>query len=351
MEETPRDDPQRDAAPGVPPSEPPPGSPDDASSDDATGYRGPHASQHSPPPPPAAGSPPQDSPPPPSAAQPPAVSPPFGVPQGPPLLPRPHEPLALAAVPPALTARAYGSHRGLGQLDPWPPDRAAGGALSLRALWPWGLGGLTETLEIVGLALLMFVVVQAGARNFVVDGSSMVPTFENGQMVIVNKLVYRSFDVSWLPWTDDQRWQPFGGDPTAGDVVVFHFPQNIERDFIKRVVATPGQTVEVMDGQVFVDGEPLAEPYLQDLPRYRFGPETVPPGQLFVLGDNRNNSYDSHQWGMLERELVIGRADLRYWPLDEVGLIGRGDASNGAAADADPAVTTGLRDAEVSLSP
>ena len=196
-------------------------------------------------------------------------------------------------------------------------------ATAARALWPWGLNGVAETLEVVGLALLMFLLVRSGTGNFIVDGRSMFPAFNDGEMLIVNKLAYRTFDVSWLPFTDEEAWSPLGpGDPQTGDVVVFRFRNDPGRDFIKRVIATSGQTVVVRDGTLLVDGRPFEEPYLSEPPFYNFGPEVVGPGEVFVLGDNRNNSYDSHQWGMLDAEFVIGRAELRYWPLSDFGRIG-----------------------------
>jgi signal peptidase I len=148
----------------------------------------------------------------------------------------------------------------------------------------------------------------------------MEPTFHNGEMLIVNKVAYRSFDISWLPWSDNENWRPFG-EPQPGDVVVFRFPQNPSRDFIKRVVAVAGQTVEVRGGQVIVDGVVQDEPYLEEAPSYEYGPITVAEGQYFVLGDNRNNSYDSHAWGTLDKSFLIGRADIRYWPLDRAGRL------------------------------
>lgn len=218
------------------------------------------------------------------------------------------------------------SHGGLAERDPWaappPPALAAGEQRGgVRRVWPFGLHGLSEALEVVALALLMFIVVRGVAQNFIVDGGSMEPNFHHADMVVVNKLAYRTFDFSWLPLVEEDAWRPFGVIE-AGDVVVFAFPLGLDRDFIKRVIATPGQTVEVRDGAVFVDGGVLDEPYLLHAPSYSFGPQTVPPGHVFVLGDARNNSYDSHSWGMLDQNLIIGRAELRYWPLGRFGIVG-----------------------------
>lgn len=220
--------------------------------------------------------------------------------------------------PPFLT------HAGLDDADPWiaaPPRHP------LRALWPWGLSQLSETLEVVALAILMFLAVRAVGQNFIVDGESMDPTFENNQLLIVNRLAYASIDLSWLPGVDNDDWRPFG-EPEIGDVIVFAFPGDIDRDFIKRIIAREGQTVSIQGGTVIVDGVPLDEPYLVPpsgplVGRWigDFPEQTVPEGMLFVMGDNRGNSFDSRDWGMLSESLVIGRADVRYWPFDQISLV------------------------------
>ena len=228
-------------------------------------------------------------------------------------------PAARRLVPPLFDL----SHVGLEDFDPWipaPPEPPSRRALA-AAVWPWGLRGLADTLEVVGLALLMFILVRGVAQNFVVDGGSMEPTFSGGEMLIVNKVAYAEFDLGWVPAVGSDDWRPFGV-LEAGDVIVFEFPHGQSRDFIKRVIGLPGQTVEVRDGEVIVDGAVLSEPYVTDAPRYEFGPATVPPGHVLVLGDARNNSYDSHSWGMLEQSFIIGRVDVRYWPVNRAGMVG-----------------------------
>lgn len=251
------------------------------------------------------------------------------------------EPAPAGPVPPPVlrTIRiATSTHAGLADVDPWshaPVLRARRG--------PFGLTAAAEVLEVVALALVMFIGVRFVAQNFVVDGSSMRPTFATGDLLIVNKLAYSSFNIAWLPWSENEAWRPFG-DPSPGDVVVFHFPGSTDKDFIKRVIATPGQTVQVKGGALYVDGTLIDEPFIADAPRYDYGPEVVPEGQIFVLGDNRNNSYDSHSWGMLDRDEIIGRAEFRYWPPGELGRVGRGDGDEGE--------TVGLpQRSEVSVSP
>ena len=211
------------------------------------------------------------------------------------------------AVPLAPPAPSLSSHRGLVDFDPWAIPRK-------RGLAAWGLAGLAETLEVVALALIMFLGVRVVAHNYIVDGASMAPTFQTKELVIVNRLAYREIDLSWLP--GGGKFRPFG-EPHPGDVVVFLYQeQPRERDFIKRVIAVPGQTVEVRDGHVYVDGHPLAEPYISAPPTYAMPRTTVPEGAVFVLGDNRNNSFDSHLFGVVEQSRLIGRAELRYWPFD-----------------------------------
>ena len=208
------------------------------------------------------------------------------------------------------------SHNGLASVDPWSTRQPWH-----HAIWPWGLGGVVETLDVLVLALMMFLCVRFVAHNYIVEGASMVPTFEDSDFLIVNRLAYRSFDFSWIPGVDEDEWRPFGS-PEPGDVIVFIYQeQPRERDFIKRVIALPGQTVEVIGGVVHVDGVPLDESYIAQPPAYEMGPTVVEPGTLFVLGDNRNNSFDSHSFGAIPEESVVGRADLRYWPISRWGLI------------------------------
>ena len=216
------------------------------------------------------------------------------------------------------------THGGLSDFDPWSEPGLSAVSARKRA-WPFGLDMAAEVLEVIALALLMFMAVRFVAQNFIVDGSSMDPTFVDGDLLIVNKLAYQSFNLSWLPGTDNAAWRPFG-EPEPGDVVVFRFPQNQNRDFIKRVIAVPGQSVEVREGVVHIDGVAMAEPYIAtNAGGYDFGPEFVPEGYLFVLGDNRENSYDSHSWGLLERDLLIGRAELRYWPFERFDRVSHED--------------------------
>lgn len=176
-------------------------------------------------------------------------------------------------------------------------------------------GTWREYLEVflVSVALAVFCVTFI-AQPFVVDGSSMEPSLHEGERLIVSKLSY--------------RW----GRPGRGDIVVFRYPANRRQRFIKRVVGLPGETVAVREGKVVVDGRPLAEAYLTDETFGEFGPERVPAGRLFMLGDNRANSRDSRypEVGMVAEREVVGKAVAVYWPPLLAGLV-RGRAGGPAA--------------------
>lgn len=247
-------------------------------------------------------------------------------------------------------ARLMFTHGGLTAVDPWAPERRP-----LReTLWPWGLRGLSETLEVIALAMIMFVAVRGVAHNYRVDGNSMVPSFHDGEALIVNRLAYRTLNLGWVPVVGRDAWQPFGS-PKQGDVVIFIAQRTPkERDFVKRIIGLPGQTVEVTKGRVVVNGVAYDEPYISAPPNYEFKTQAVPPGKLFVLGDNRNNSQDSHVIGMVDQSEVIGRVDLRYWPLRAAAIIqsefGTPVAQTGAPAGVTPAPRSMRLEPEVSLS-
>ena len=184
-----------------------------------------------------------------------------------------------------------------------------------------------ELVETLILALLIFLVVRSAVQNFKVEGSSMDPSLIDGQYLIVNKAIYAHVNLNplsrVLPFInpgDDPEWYVFR-QPKRGDVVVFRFPNDPKRDFIKRIIGEPGDTVEVRAGIVYINGQSLDEPYITSRPTYNYGPTTVPPKGYFVLGDNRNNSYDSHVWGFVPRENIIGQAWISYWPTDAFGLV------------------------------
>lgn len=184
-----------------------------------------------------------------------------------------------------------------------------------------------EMVETIVLTLLIFFLVRAVVQNFKVEGYSMEPSLHTGQYLLVNKLVYFRFDSNALrslflreKETEPNIVYPFH-PPQRGDVVVFEYPQDPSRDFIKRVIAVAGETVEVKNRRVLVNGVALSEPYIKDAPVYSMAPITVPQGNVFVLGDNRNNSSDSHVWGTLPIGNIIGKAWIRYWPPNQWGFL------------------------------
>jgi signal peptidase I len=188
---------------------------------------------------------------------------------------------------------------------------------------------LREIIETIVLTVIIFLLVRSIVQNFKVEGQSMEPTLESGQYLLINKAVYWRIDTSALksilPFQNNSTPSStpryvFGG-PKRGDIIVFRYPKDLTRDFIKRIIALPGETVEINSGTVFVDGKALDEAFLPDHPSYVFEPTKVPPGNYFVLGDNRNNSSDSHVWGMVPQENIIGKAWIRYWPPSSWGIL------------------------------
>ena len=164
------------------------------------------------------------------------------------------------------------------------------------------LGVLVDILETLLLSVVLFFLINAVSARIRIDGSSMEPNLHHGEFVIVSKVNYRI------------------GEPERGDVVVFDFPQNITKEYIKRIIGLPGEQILIEDGVVYVNGVELTEPYLMMEPRYE-GEWVVPEDSLFVLGDNRNNSSDSHNWGTVPMENIVGEALLVYWPPESWGLI------------------------------
>jgi len=181
-------------------------------------------------------------------------------------------------------------------------------------------GFLFESLETVLLALVVFLILQASVQNFRVEGISMDPTLAHGQYLLVNKLVYEPLPFQSADGTDaeSQRWLfPFHA-PQQGDVIVFHEPNDPSRDFVKRVIGVPGDTVELRFGIVYVNDLPLDEPYLVKRDTSNLAPVFVQQGFYFVLGDNRAVSYDSRELGPIPQENIVGRAWFSYWPLPSI---------------------------------
>ncbi|MEN6570563.1 MAG: signal peptidase I [Anaerolineaceae bacterium] len=174
-----------------------------------------------------------------------------------------------------------------------------GGQESNRSL----LKPFLELLQTLALAAILYFAVDALLARVIVENISMEPTLYPGNFVLVNRVAY--------------RW---GGQPKVGEIVIFHNPQNLSVDYIKRIIGTPGDTVLAQNGKIYVNGTALDEPYISAPPEYS-GQWTVPPDSIFVLGDNRNNSEDSHIWGFVPMKDVIGKALVVYWPVDSVKVI------------------------------
>ena len=170
---------------------------------------------------------------------------------------------------------------------------------------PW-----VEGLQTVGLSIVLAL----GIRQFVAEArfipsGSMIPTLQIDDRLVIEKISY------------------YFNEPKRGDIIVFRAPQkaldaaNVQGKaaYIKRVIGLPGETVEVKEGKVFIDGKALQEDYIQAPPDYILEAEVVPADEYLVLGDNRNKSSDGHVWGFLSKDAIIGRAAVRFWPLSRIG--------------------------------
>lgn len=177
--------------------------------------------------------------------------------------------------------------------------------------WQKALKSGFENLQIVIIALSLAIVIRALiAEPRYIPSDSMVPTLHVGDRVVVEKISY--------------HLQP----PKTGDIVVFAPPEQLQEQgftqdqaFIKRIIGLPGQTVAVKKGLVYLNDKPLVEKYIAEPPQYQWGPYRVPENEYFVMGDNRNNSNDSSRWGFLPKQNIIGRAVVRFWPLERIGEV------------------------------
>lgn len=191
--------------------------------------------------------------------------------------------------------------------DRSPPESTPPTPLLVQLWQKWG-----ENIQILVLALgLAFLIRTFVAEPRYIPSESMLPTLEIGDRLIIEKLSYYSHP------------------PHRGDIVVFAPPPQLQEQgyqgdqaFIKRVIGLPGDTIAVQDGRVFVNQQLLTEAYVAEPPNYLMSPMVIPPAQLFMMGDNRNNSNDSHIWGFLPRENIVGHACFRFWPLERFGGIG-----------------------------
>ncbi len=185
-------------------------------------------------------------------------------------------------------------------------------------------GRLRENLEAIFIAILLALFIRAFVvQAFKIPSGSMKPTLQIGDHILVNKFIYGVklpfTQFTLIPWKKPER----------GDIIVFVYPVEPDKDFIKRVIGIPGDEVEIRDKEVFINGEPFEEndatytKFTEDRvfpgdvnPRDNFGPVTIPENQYFVLGDNRDNSYDSRFWGFVDERALKGEAFIIYWSWD-----------------------------------
>ncbi|MCD5407634.1 MAG: signal peptidase I [Desulfotomaculum sp.] len=164
---------------------------------------------------------------------------------------------------------------------------------------------IRETLESIVIAVILAIVIRMFiVEPFYIPSGSMEPTLLVNDRIIVSKISYHL------------------GGPAHGDVVVFRYPDDTSRNFVKRLIAVPGDTVELRDSNLHINGNISPENYLFPTLQFAdYGPTTVPDGYYFMLGDNRNSSEDSRSWGFMSEDLIIGKSVLIYWPLERFRLI------------------------------
>ena len=185
---------------------------------------------------------------------------------------------------------------------------------SRHGLWTESRLLLRDLVFALMLAALVVVFIVQPVK---VEGTSMLPRLHDGERIFVNKLIYY----------DEYRWAP---KVDRGDIVVFWFPDDPSKSYIKRIVGLPGDTIELREGIVRVNGTELNEQYLD--PRFNSSPKSqapvyVRPNYYFVMGDNRDNSSDSRSWGLVPKKYVYGKALFRYWPLGSASIIHHEDLS------------------------
>jgi signal peptidase I len=181
------------------------------------------------------------------------------------------------------------------QIDPGVPTVVVPEPVKKNTFWR----SLWEIVETLLLALILYFAIDAVFARVRVENISMEHTLLPGDVLVVNKIAYKI------------------GHYHTGDIVVFHNPNNEAEDYIKRLIGTPGDTVTIHGGQVAVNGAILTEKYISAPPNYE-GDWKVPDNSVFVLGDNRNQSSDSHEWGFVPLRDIVGKALLIYWPLNAV---------------------------------
>jgi signal peptidase I len=156
---------------------------------------------------------------------------------------------------------------------------------------------IRELIETIAFTLLVFLVIRFAVQSFRVDGESMEPGFHTDEYVLVDKVTYLIHA------------------PDRGDIIVFHYPLDPSRDFIKRVIGVPGDVVSTTSTNVIVDGQTLHEPYIRVPFNFESKTWKLGPNQFFVMGDNRDNSLDSRSWGLLDKSYIVGKVVAVYWPV------------------------------------
>ncbi len=183
---------------------------------------------------------------------------------------------------------------------------------SKQGLWVESIRLLRDIILIIAVFVLFGVFV---AQPVVVEGTSMVPQLNNGERLLVNKLVY--YDIQKFHWGHIER----------GDIVVFWYPNDPNKSYVKRVIGLPGEDVEIRSGGVFINGLQLNEPYL-DSQYNQASPNssavTVNAHHYYVMGDNRDGSSDSRIWGLVPEKYIYGKVFFRYWRLSNFGFVNRG---------------------------
>ena len=174
---------------------------------------------------------------------------------------------------------------------------------------------LFEIFQTLILAAAMYFLIDSVIARVRVENVSMLPTLHQGEFLLVNKLAYRI------------------GPMARGDIVIFH--HDAKEDYIKRLIGLPGDRIEVKDKKVTVNGQLLTEPYIAAAPSYS-GVWEVPAGSVFVLGDNRNSSSDSHSWGFVTLDKLIGKALVVYWPVQNIQVLSHPDITAQAASPQAP---------------
>ena len=187
---------------------------------------------------------------------------------------------------------------------------------------------LRELVETVVLALVIFFALQCSVQNYRVEGSSMAPSLQEGQHILVNKLVYFHIDPQFIPRaiplikvSRKEELFPFH-PPRRGEIVVFNFYKcHPTRSCVKRIIGTPGDVVHIDEGKVYINGTLQVEPFLKDMSTSSMSPIRVPEETVFVMGDNRRASNDSRNWGLLPMNAIVGKAWITYWPLAQWRLL------------------------------